>query len=120
LLHDDLERLVCGTILGKAAELGITVHQIGNTDDHLHLVASIPPKLAVAESVRHLKGASSHYANVQQDWHFTWQEGYGVISIGERSLATVIAYVAQQRQHHAEKSTWASFEEAGEDAAHRR
>jgi REP element-mobilizing transposase RayT len=64
-LCDDVERMVYGTILNKAKELGVLIHQIGNTDDHIHIVASIPPKIAVAECVRHFKGASSHYVNQQ-------------------------------------------------------
>ncbi len=49
------------------------------------------------------------------DWHFEWQEGYGVISLGERSLPRAVAYVANQRVHHAEGSVIRYYERIRED-----
>jgi hypothetical protein len=65
------------------------------------MVVSIPPRLAVADCVGALKGASSHRVNQEtQQGAFRWQGGYGALSIGGRSLASVIAYVRNQRKHH--------------------
>ena len=102
LLDDRCEAMVHGTILNKAKELGITIHAIGGVEDHVHLVSTIPPKLAVAEGVRQLKGASSHYVNHQcgGEQKFAWQDGYGVLTLGERSMPDVVKYVKDQRQHH--------------------
>jgi putative transposase len=102
LLDDRCEAMVHGTILNKAKELGITIHVIGGVEDHVHLVSTIPPKLAVAEGVRQLKGASSHYVNHQccGEQKFAWQDGYGVLTLGERSMPDVVKYVKDQRQHH--------------------
>ena len=116
-LQGDIERMVYGTLLGKAEELGAIIHQIGNTDDHIHVVASIPPKFAVAECVRHFKGASSRYVNThaELDFRFKWQNGYGAISFGERSMGTVSAYVRDQRQRHARRTTTAYYERMTEE-----
>ena len=61
LLMDDVERQAYGAILNKAKDLDCIVHAIGGVDDHLHLALSIPPKQAVAEVIRQLKGASAYY-----------------------------------------------------------
>ena len=116
-LTGDVERMVYGTLLGKAEELGIVIHQIGNTDDHIHVIASIPPKIAVADGMRHFKGASSRYVNmnVGLDFRFKWQEGYGAISFGERSIKHMVAYVREQRQHHAQQTTIAYYERMTEE-----
>jgi putative transposase len=76
------------------------------------MVISIPPKLAVADCVKHIKGASAFAINhmPDSDGQFKWQEGYGALSIGERSLETVITYVAQQKEHHHKQVTIAVFE----------
>jgi putative transposase len=97
--------------------LDLKIHAAGNIEDHIHVVLSIPPKLAVADCVKHLKGASAFAINHMDgsDGQFKWQEGYGAVTIGERSLETVMAYAARQKQHHKEKSEVAIYERIEED-----
>ncbi len=38
-------------ILGKADYLNCIIHAINGTENHLHVIASIPPKLSIAEFV---------------------------------------------------------------------
>ena len=118
-LTDHLCPLVYRSLYARAKRLGVIVHQIGGTEDHVHVVASVPPKLAVAECVGQLKGASSHTANdaLRIASAFRWESGYGAVSLGERSLPSVIDYVRKQREHHAGGSLIALYEHAGEGAA---
>ncbi len=60
---EHLAQVVYRSIGARAARLAVIVHEIGGIEDHVHVVASVPPKLAVAECVGQLKGASSHTAN---------------------------------------------------------
>lgn len=112
LIYPDRETVIRMTLYAKAKELGLVLHAVGNVDDHIHVVASIPPSLSVAECVKRLKGASSRAINVREGTNhvFQWQEGYGALSIGERSLSTVVAYARDQKQHHREGRTLALFE----------
>ena len=111
LITEPIERQIYGTILGKAKELGIIVHAIGNTEDHLHAAVSIPPKIAVADCIRHFKGASSRYVNQQNSGeHFGWQDGYGALTFGDRALSDIVAYVRNQKEHHRQNTIRASFE----------
>ncbi len=111
------EKIFYGVIYNKAKELGVKIHAAGNAEDHVHIVASIPPKLAVAECVRHFKGASAYAINHMDgsDGQFKWQGGYGVLSIGERSLETVMEYAARQKEHHRENKLVAVYEKIDED-----
>ena len=111
-LNGELERLVYGAILGKAEDVGVKVHAIGNADDHIHVLVSIPPADSVGTVVGLLKGASSHYVNDSGKvaWEFAWQEGYGVVSVGERSLRDAVDYVRNQRKHHAGQAVYAYYE----------
>ena len=118
LLTEAMERPIYGTILGKAKELGITVHAIGNVEDHLHVAVSIPPKIAVSDCVKHFKGASSHYVNhlPGASGDFGWQDGYGALTFGTRAMPDVLSYVRNQKEHHRQQTTRAPFERMTEES----
>lgn len=104
------EAIVRTTLYAKAKVLRVVLHAVGNVADHVHVVVSIPPGLTVAACVKHLKGASSRAMNIRAGAGFRWQEGYGALSLGERSLSTVVAYVRNQPRHHHEQTTLALYE----------
>ena len=107
IITPEREKMFYGVLYKKAEELGVKIHAGGNIEDHVHVVLSIPPMIAVAECVRHIKGASAYAINHMDgsDGQFKWQGGYGALSVGERSLETVMAYAARQKEHHKESST---------------
>ncbi len=117
MLNESLERQVYGTILGKAEEMSIVVHAIGGVPDHVHAVVSIPPKIAIAECIKHFKGASSYYVNHQPGGarDFEWQDGYGVLTVGQRGLPDVIGYVLNQKDHHRQNTLRPPFERITSD-----
>jgi REP element-mobilizing transposase RayT len=110
------ERVIRTTLYAKARELGLTLHEVGGMEEHLHVVVSAPPTLAVADWIRHLKGATSRAVNRMRGANgaFRWQDSYGALSIGGRSLATVIAYVRNQRQHHLAGTIISAYEQTTE------
>jgi putative transposase len=92
-------------IQAKAKSLECPVHGIGGIEDHIHLLVSIPPKLAIAQFVKRIKGASSRHINQTfPDQTFAWQGEYGVFSLGGKQLEGAIAYVENQKQHHANRT----------------
>ena len=70
------EKMFYGVLYQKGKELDLKIHAGGNTEDHVHIVVSIPPKLAVADCVRHLKGTSAFAINHMDgsDGQFQWEE----------------------------------------------
>jgi putative transposase len=112
LITEPIERQIYGVILNKAKEMEIIVHVIGNMEDHIHVVVSIPPKVAVADCLKHFKGASSYYVNHQPGaaGDFGWQDGYGALTFGDRSLSDVSAYVRGQKEHHRQQAVRPLFE----------
>ena len=100
-------------IIGKADSLGCIIHAIGGTENHIHLVVSIPPNLAISDFVKKIKGSSTHQFNLESPPNaekFSWQSGYGIFSLGSKQLNQAIAYVNNQKQHHAQGSTIVSLE----------
>lgn len=73
--------------------------------DHVHLLLSIPPKLAVSDFMGYLKGKSAlmmfdRHANLKYKYgnrHF-WAEGYYVTTVGLNE-ATVKKYIQEQEKH---------------------
>ena len=91
-----------GVLYNKGEELGLKIHAGGNVEDHVHIVVSIPPKLAVADCIRHLKGASAYAINHrnESDGKLKWQAGYGALTVSEGSLGAVMEYAVKQKEHH--------------------
>ena len=90
-------------LVAQAVGLGAYVYAIGGTDDHVHLVATIPPSVSVSHFVKQLKGASAHDLNQHApDFCVSWQRGYGVLTLGQRQRAVAEDYVRGQKQHHAQ------------------
>ena len=117
ILTPEVEKMFYGVIYRKAKELGLKIHAAGNVEDHTHIVLSIPPKIAVAVCVRHLKGASAYAINHMDgsDGQFKWQAGYGALTVGERSLKIVMEYVARQKDHHHAGTIIGVYERITED-----
>jgi putative transposase len=116
-LTAEREKMFYGVLYKKAKELGLKVHAAGNIEEHVHVVLSIPPKIAVADCVRHLKGASAFAINhmLGNDDQFKWQGGYGALSVGERSLAVVMDYAAKQKEHHRQNRLVEAYERIDEE-----
>lgn len=112
LLTIEREKVFYRVLYEKAKELDIFIHAAGNVDDHVHVVVSIPPKLAVARVVKNIKGTSAFAINHMpgSDGQFQWQEGYGALSISEISLETVKAYASEQKAHHKERTIHSFYE----------
>lgn len=108
----EVARQLYPVIVAKAVALGGLVHAVGGTEDHVHLVVSVPPKVALARFIGEVKGSSSHFANheLRLDGHVSWQEEYGVVSLREQDLPKVVRYVRDQQRHHAQSDTIARLE----------
>lgn len=104
VLTDMIENRVHHYLENKVRETKNTIfHAVGGIEDHVHLVASIPPSLLVSEWIGKLKGGSSFYINheIVNRKLLDWQDGYGVVSFGTRELPWVINYVKNQKEHQA-------------------
>jgi len=74
-------------------------------EDHTHLLASIPPKISIAEFVHNIKGSSSHYVNIMKgEKCFYWQSGYGAVSLSRKGIPFVKQYINNQKNRHKDKN----------------
>ena len=115
ILRDDIEMQVYRYLRGQVVQNpGAFLHEIGGTDDHVHLVATVPPTLLISEWVGRLKGSSSHFINheIVNRKVLEWQAKYGVVSFGTKDLPWVVDYVRRQREHHARGAVQERLERA--------
>jgi putative transposase len=99
----------------QAADLGASVIAIGGIEDHVHVLVRFPSRLAIADLVRRMKGASSYLATQVMGEIFRWQGSYGAFTVTERGLDRVQSYVLNQEAHHRDGTTHPSLERTCED-----
>jgi REP element-mobilizing transposase RayT len=88
-------------------------HQIGGTEDPVHVVCSLSRTIAVADLLEEVKKSSSKWIKTKCDQYsrFAWQNGYGAFSIGQSQLPTVKRYIIGQKDHHRKKTFQDEFRE---------
>ena len=95
----DIVRQVCH-------ERGVDIVRGVLSSDHVHMFVSVPPKVAISDLVRVMKGRSSH--KVQREFpHLKkrywgqrfWGRGYFSTTNGAVTEDTVLQYLKQHIQH---------------------
>jgi putative transposase len=107
LLTAAIEPIIHGYLRHNAAMLGATVFALDGTADHVHLVVTIPPKIAVARFVGQVKALASwrfNQGHLEARDPFFWQEAYGALTLDRARLAECVAYVERQKEHHRDKT----------------
>lgn len=113
LLTSELQTRVVRYLTSKGGDLGAVVLAADGSENHMHVVAAVPPRIAPAEFVKRLKGASSRLVNREFGSPFAWQEGYAVYSLSQQDVAAVVEYVRSQKEHHARGTLMAQWEMVG-------
>jgi REP element-mobilizing transposase RayT len=106
-LNPENEPIIHNLLLRKATGLGGNVFALNGWVDHIHVVTTIPAKIAVAKFIGQIKGASSAKFNRFRSWNepLYWQNEYAVFSFDRKRLPYFIRYVEGQKQHHKEGTT---------------
>ena len=85
----------------KSLELDAVVHAVGGIEDHVHMVVSLPPTMAVATFVGQIKGVSSFkMSRIVRPSRFAWQAEYGAFTIRHQEIDRTVSYVLNQEAHH--------------------
>jgi putative transposase len=97
---------------GVARQNGFKALIVGGTENHVHVLLSLPATLPLAKAMQLVKGASSHWMNQRFKSQFAWQEGYGAFTVGISQKSGAIACIKSQQSITAsvtsKKSSWRS------------
>ena len=105
-LTDDLQPKLWAYMKGIAKNHGFESIKIGGVADHIHALLVVPPAIPLAKAVQSIKGCSSKWLNDtgSAGRNFAWQEGYGAFSVSASQTDDVVAYIENQRAHHAKRN----------------
>jgi len=75
LIESDLELRLFPYFGGTVRQLGGTLYTVNGVEDHVHLIAHLPPTIAVAEAIGKIKGSSTHWIHESfpDRSEFSWQ-----------------------------------------------
>ena len=87
---------------GIARENAMKALAVGGTQNHVHMLVSLPATLSLSKAIQLIKGGSSKWLHdtFPACESFAWQEGYGAFTIGISAVADTIDYIARQDEHH--------------------
>ena len=90
-------------IRGIARNYNMDLEAIGGTDNHVHLLLVLPPKLSLSHALRAIKANSSKWMN-ESGHLFAWQEGYAAFSVSASLVEAVTEYIHNQPEHHKKRT----------------
>lgn len=105
IVTDRVREFLRGVFTAVCADFGGTLVEMDGEDDHVHLLVSMPPKVAPSVLVNSLKGVSARHLRKQRFGEVTralwgdhlWSPSYFIASTGGATLAKVAAYIRNQR-----------------------
>ncbi len=79
---------------------------VNGVEDHIHLLYSLKSTQTVSALVKHVKGNSWVWVREQHlsNNYFSWQDGYGALSVSPYEVPKIRNYIRNQEAHHAKQS----------------
>ena len=106
LITPQLEERLWPYLGGIARENNMKPISIGGTEDHIHILLSLPATISIAKAIQLIKGGSSKWVHdeFQQHHDFEWQKGYGAFTLSISQVEETIKYIQKQKEHHRKTS----------------
>jgi putative transposase len=97
-LRDEMHRYLGGILSNLKCQPII----VGGVEDHVHLLSALARTCEPADMVKEVKRGSSLWIKTKcpELVEFSWQNGYGMFSIGFSQLPAVKDYILGQEEHH--------------------
>ena len=82
--------------------------------DHVHVLFTIPPTIALSEFVKAIKASSSKFIKTEPGFEKfeAWGESYAALSCNMREKDALVKYIINQQEHHKQlsfKEEYAAF-----------
>jgi REP element-mobilizing transposase RayT len=110
LIHPSIHEDLYAYLGGICRRLKSETLQVGGTENHVHILCTLPRSLCPGDLLEHLKKSSSRWLRLK-DRRFNWQNGYGVFSIGASGVAALRRYIQEQEKHHRRRTFEEEFQE---------
>jgi len=95
---DELYRYIWGIIKNKNCIL----HRVNGMEDHVHILFSLHPTIAISDFMRDLKAETSKMLKhtIGFERFTAWGEGYAALAYSMRDKGMLVNYIKRQREHH--------------------
>ena len=102
IIEKSLQAVLYPHIEQKMVTNGGKLYAVGGISDHIHILVECPKTISTASLVQNLKATSTYLirSHDRRLANFSWQEGYGVFSVGKSGFEAVSNYVNNQEEHH--------------------
>ena len=100
LINDEIKTELHAYLGGLVKELKGKPIKVGGINDHVHILASLPPTVSTSDAMRFIKANSSKWVSERFNKPFEWQKGYGAFSVSRSGLEAVADYIKDQVEHH--------------------
>jgi putative transposase len=104
LIRPEIQSDLWAFLGGIARKNGFKALIVGGTENHVHVLLSLPTQMPLAKAMQLIKGVSSHWMNENHAKGFAWQQGYGAFTVGISQKDDTIAYIQSQAEHHRKRS----------------
>ena len=106
-LTDRMQQDTCRYVTGVLKGIDCPVIRINVVTDHAHVLHLMSRTRTIADIAGTVKRESSEWIK-DQSWArgnadfagFHWQKGYGVFSVSESKIPSVVEYIDRQVEHH--------------------
>jgi len=109
IISEEVQPALWAYLGGIARKNDFRVLAAGGTQDHVHVLLSLPATLPIAKALQLLKGGSSKWLNEGTVKNFAWQDAYGAFSIGVSQCGETKTYIQLQKEHHSKRDFESEF-----------
>jgi len=101
-IDDTIEISLFEYIGGICKGLDCNPVKIGGHHDHVHILCLLSRKTAQMKLLEEIKKQSSKWIKTKGKIYsdFYWQDGYAIFSVNPSETDVVVAYIANQHEHH--------------------
>ncbi|MGP8215841.1 MAG: IS200/IS605 family transposase [Bacteroidia bacterium] len=102
LIHPPYENELHSYLGGICINLECHPIKIDGYTDHVHILCMLSKKIALMKLIEEVKSHSSRWMKSKDELlkKFYWQDGYGIFSVNPSEIDKVVAYIANQHEHH--------------------
>ncbi|MDR1341826.1 MAG: transposase [Prevotellaceae bacterium] len=99
---DEKVKFLYREMWGISKSKGGYLYRINSMPDHVHLLLTIPPTVALSDFMQALKGSSSKILKTADGFEKfrAWGEGYAALSKSMEDKDKIVSYIINQQEHH--------------------
>ena len=99
---DERVKVLYQIIWGIIKNKGGRMYRINSMPDHVHVLFTTPPTIALSEFVKAIKASSSKTIKTEIGFERfdAWGEGYAALSCNMKEKDVLVKYIINQQEHH--------------------